>query len=224
MVPADVSRLNAQGTSEMDVDVDEQVFIFSYKCTSCQHEKKSLLAETEPGLTTMDIFEDRVESGFEDLTPPHPEPEEREILMTPAPTSEPAESPAVPTAGHDGTGTATPTTVSAESPKIAHVKLERLIEKQLRLLRKPKTMLTDTTAANKVFDLEALRPFNNQRLANFEKIQVAKQRVEQAPARCKAKMRRLIPKIRPNLDAVDVVISSSIVVLGSGSCSFFIAT
>jgi hypothetical protein len=93
-----------------------------------------------------------------------------------------------------------------------HAKLEHLIEKHIRLYCKPKTMLTDTTAANRIFDLEALCRFNNQRLANFEKLEVAKKRVEQAPPRCKAKMRKLVPKIKPNTDASEKVATA----LGKG--------
>jgi hypothetical protein len=73
-------------------------------------------------------------------------------------------------------------------------------------------MLTDTTAANRIFDLEALRRFNNQRLANFEKLEVAKKRVEQAPLRCKAKMRKLVLKIKPNMDTSEKVATA----LGKG--------
>ncbi|KAJ7649588.1 hypothetical protein B0H17DRAFT_1147703 [Mycena rosella] len=115
-----------------------------------------------------------------------------ELLPGPSPMSERGQSPAVPTIGTD-------------SPKLAHSKLERLIEKHIRLLRKPKTMLTNTTAANQVFDLEALRQFNNQRFANLEKLQAAKRRVELAPSRSKAKMRKLVPKIKPSMDASETV-------------------
>ncbi|KAJ7710420.1 hypothetical protein B0H17DRAFT_1123570 [Mycena rosella] len=62
-----------------------------------------------------------------------------------------------------------------------------------------------TTAANKVADLEALRRFNDLRLVYLERLEVAKKRVRQAPPRCKAQMRKLIPKIKPALDAIEKV-------------------
>ncbi|KAJ7764071.1 hypothetical protein B0H14DRAFT_2633634 [Mycena olivaceomarginata] len=43
------------------------------------------------------------------------------------------------------------------TPKETHTRLAKLIDKHLRELRKPKTMLTDKAAANKIFDLEALK-------------------------------------------------------------------
>ncbi|KAJ7678825.1 hypothetical protein B0H17DRAFT_1139219 [Mycena rosella] len=84
------------------------------------------------------------------------------------------------------------------SPRIAHASLECLIAKHLRLLRKPKTMLSDRTAANKVADLEALRRFNDLRLVYLERLEVAKKRVQQA-------RRKLIPKIKPALDTSEKV-------------------
>jgi hypothetical protein len=132
--------------------------------------------------------------------------------MTSAQTSE------LPTVAAAGSERPTPVinptapAIPLSESKAAHAKLERLIEKHIRLYRKPKTMLTDTTAANRIFDLEALRRFNNQRLANFEKLEVAKKRVEQAPLRCKAKMRKLVPKIKPNMDASEKVATA----LGKG--------
>ncbi|KAJ7656728.1 hypothetical protein DFH06DRAFT_1328283 [Mycena polygramma] len=131
---------------------------------------------------------------------------ERDETPNSIPESEPVEPPAADTATPLRTpGPPSFAPVAANTPQLAHAELEKCIAKRLRLLRKSKTMLTDTSAANQVFDLEAVRLFNNQRLKNFEKLQTAQRRVKNAPPRCKAKMRRLVPKIKPNLDASETV-------------------
>jgi hypothetical protein len=65
--------------------------------------------------------------------------------------------------------------------------------------------LTDKAAVSKILDLEALKRFNDLRLEYSLKIQVARKRVTDAPARTKAQMRTKIPKIRPTTDASEKV-------------------
>jgi hypothetical protein len=58
-----------------------------------------------------------------------------------------------------------------KTPKETHTWFMKLIEKNLKELRKPKTMISDKIAAVKIFDLEALKKFSEIRLRHSLKIQ-----------------------------------------------------
>jgi hypothetical protein len=133
------------------------------------------------------------------------------LLPLPDPTEPSLEHPALPaesSAPTDNLGGISDAAASVDdlkTPKETHAHLSKLIEKHLRELRKPKTILTDKAAANKILDLEALKRFNDLRLEYALKIQAAHQRVRDAPSRTKAQMRAKIPKIRPTIDASEKV-------------------
>ncbi|KAJ6560989.1 hypothetical protein B0H10DRAFT_2240174 [Mycena sp. CBHHK59/15] len=159
--------------------------------------EESITIESDAPFVAMDICQEPpIDAVSENVVPTC---SEDDVLPTPMSTSVPDAVPLA--AAVPGFTPGTSPEDPSVSPRIAHANLERLIAKHLQLLRKPNTMLSDRTAANKVADLEALRRFNDLRLVYLERLEVAKKRVRQAPPRCKAQMRKLIPKIKPALDA-----------------------
>ncbi|KAJ7834257.1 hypothetical protein B0H14DRAFT_3462210 [Mycena olivaceomarginata] len=91
------------------------------------------------------------------------------------------------------------------TPKEVHARLAKLIKRHEKELRKPKTMLSDKTAASKIFDLEALKRFNDLRLKYLEKIWKARKAVATAAPRMKPLMRRRIPMLQPAIAASEKV-------------------
>ncbi|KAF8193626.1 hypothetical protein K438DRAFT_1761761 [Mycena galopus ATCC 62051] len=94
---------------------------------------------------------------------------------------------------------------ASTTPKQVHARLAKLIKKHEKELRKPKTMLSDKTAASKIFDLEALKRFNDLRLTYSEKIQKARKAAATAAPRMKPLMRRRIPTLQPAIAASEKV-------------------
>ncbi|KAJ6632180.1 hypothetical protein B0H10DRAFT_1937862 [Mycena sp. CBHHK59/15] len=161
IISADVPMVLAEGPSEMAVVPVEEVFYILF--LNFQVFLTRYPSETETGL----IMIDTADEPAAELLPENPAPSRLEtpvceVEMTSAQTSEP---PTVAAARSERPTTvinpAAPAIPLSES-KTVHAKLKYLIEKHIRLYRKPKTMVTDTTAANRIFDLEALHRFNNQ--------------------------------------------------------------
>ncbi|KAJ7927210.1 hypothetical protein B0H13DRAFT_2653634 [Mycena leptocephala] len=103
--------------------------------------------ETETGLAAIDIADEpAAEPVPENPAPSRLEPLACEVEMTSAQMPEPptVAAAARPTPVINPAAPAVPLSDS----KAAHAKPERLIEKHIRLYRKPKTMLTDTSSAN----------------------------------------------------------------------------
>ncbi|KAI0244963.1 hypothetical protein BJV78DRAFT_1159326 [Lactifluus subvellereus] len=82
-------------------------------------------------------------------------------------------------------------------PELHHRELEKLIAEHLRKLRRKKTLLSDTKAASTAFDLEAMRRFNDIQLSLHIEIRKQKEQVANAPAYCRAIMKKKQKKIRP---------------------------
>ncbi|KAF8142746.1 hypothetical protein K438DRAFT_1994657 [Mycena galopus ATCC 62051] len=97
---------------------------------------------------------------------------------------------------------------ASTTSKQVHARLAKLIKKHEKELRRPKTMLTDKTAMSKIFDLEALKPFNDLRLTYSEKIQKARTAAVMAAPRMKPLMRRRIPKLQPAISASEKVVEA----------------
>jgi hypothetical protein len=115
------------------------------------------------------------------------------FLASPAPsvslpdsTAQPPETPVNPPEPKTSTGdlgsifSAAASVDDLKIPKETHTRLAKVIDKHLRELRKPKTILTDKAATSKILDLEALKRFNDLRLEYSLKIQVARKRVTDA--------------------------------------------
>ncbi|KIK49675.1 hypothetical protein GYMLUDRAFT_253712, partial [Collybiopsis luxurians FD-317 M1] len=85
--------------------------------------------------------------------------------------------------------------IFSTSPQAVHERLSKAIKSHLKLLRKSKTMLSDQQAANKVFDLEALRRYNDLRLELIEKREAWQKKIASAPSKIRPLLEARQPKI-----------------------------
>lgn len=90
---------------------------------------------------------------------------------------------------------------SRQTPQQYHSELEKLINRHQKRLRNKKTMLTDTKAAATVFDLEALRNFNDIRLALHIELASQKTKLANAAPRFRTAIKAKLKTIWPTIDA-----------------------
>jgi hypothetical protein len=90
---------------------------------------------------------------------------------------------------------------STESPEDFHACLKKLINSHEKELRKPKKALSDTQAVNHLFDLVALKRYNELRLSHALKLRQFPKKISDAPPRERDRIRADIPRIRPSNDA-----------------------
>ncbi|KAK7000186.1 hypothetical protein R3P38DRAFT_3616746 [Favolaschia claudopus] len=147
-----------------------------------------------------------------------------ELEAAPEPTSdqtpisvEPTESPPIPDLSDTNfddldrvsdAAAASDGVTASRTPKDVQTYLNKLIKKHEKELRKPKTMISDKNAANKIFDLEALKQYNDLRFKYSEKIWKARKAVEAALPGMKPLLRRKIPTFQPSIIASEKVADS----------------
>lgn len=89
--------------------------------------------------------------------------------------------------------------------KTDHQRLSSLIEKTRTKLRSKKSLVTDTTAANRLVDLEALKQYNDLRFKLSNEVLDLQKQLAITPRRLKHNIKKRISKIRPATDASNSV-------------------
>ena len=88
-----------------------------------------------------------------------------------------------------------------------HRRLCQLIRTHKKKLRARDRVCSDTTAANKLFDLKALAQYNDLRLQLEEKVDKQKKQLRDAPSRLQPLIKAKLSHIKPSTDASNTIAS-----------------